>query len=277
MTRASNSLPRLADACLSTSCLTILAVLVGLGAAGCGASHAAAPMARGADNAPTEGATLVQFEARSGETWSLRRADDSVVCRLPCRYWVRPSSDLTVRLDRYDMAEYTNTTYIVPAYLPANQDEVVNISVDRTHGLGSVGKYVAAPTGAIFSLMGGGFLGISIAALATGSKNITTNVEGSVNVADGDTGSVGVKAGSSTEGVAASVSGIAIGTVALTLGVLCWVWFAHDKEGTLEIDVAPGSPAPPPRARVRILPTGVAVETESTRGVITPVGAHFTF
>ncbi|WP_050434787.1 hypothetical protein [Chondromyces crocatus] len=249
--------------------LALLTALVALGTGACGGGQSAvAPMARTPDNIRTEAAVLVQFEARSSETWSLRRADESVVCRLPCRYWVDPANPLTVQLERYDRAELSDTSYVVPAYLPGHGDEVLTVSVDRTHGLGTMGKYIAAPLGAVFSLMGGSFLGIGIASLATGSENTTTSVNGGVNAGVGH-----VEAESNTSGVAASVTSIAVGVGGVALAALCWVWFAHDRSGKMEMSLREEGP----RARLHLLPAGVAVETKSTRGVVTPLGAQFTF
>lgn len=245
-----------------------------LAAAGCGGAGREAPMARTADNTRAADATLVRFEARTSERWSLRREDGSFLCTLPCSYWVRPKSGLQLRLERYDADSLERSSFRVPDQLPAQPGEMVTVSVDRTHGLGIAGKVLAVPTAVIFTFMGVGFTGISIASLATGSENTTTTVNAGVGAHDPESGAeVSGSGGTTATGTAAALGGLAIGVGATAIAVLSWIWFAHDRDGSLQIS----EPAPGPRAEVRVTPVGVAFRTRSASGALTPAGLAVQF
>jgi hypothetical protein len=186
---------------------------------------------------------------------------------------VRPSNGLTLRLEEYGAKGLEKASFRVPDRLPAHPGETLTVSVDRTHGLGTTGKILAAPTGVIFTFMAAGFLGIGIASLATGSEDVTTTVKGEV----GTNGQIPVQGSTSgestTDGTAASVTGIAIGVGAAAIAVLSWYWFAHDREGSMEFS----EPSRAPRARIQVTPAGVAITMRSSRGVLTPAGLAVEF
>lgn len=241
--------------------------LLGSSLLGCGhAVRAPAPPATAADNVPAADAVQVHLYPRDEERWTLRRVDDTYVCTLPCSYWVRPSSSLVVRLEGTAPAiagiAEAGTSYDVPPNLPANPNERLVISVDRTHGLGTVGKLIAAPLAVTFGFMGIAFTAIGTASLATGSHNTTSTASGCVGVMD-PKGTVGASgcATSTTQGTSASVASIAVGVGALTVAVLSTIWFFHDREGGLRYEGA--AVAAPPTStssalRVRLSPDGVS-------------------
>ncbi len=241
--------------------------LLGASLLGCGhAVRAPAPPATAADNLPAADAVQVDLYPRDDERWTLRRADDTYVCTLPCSYWVRPASSLVVRLEGTapsvaGIAE-GGTSFDVPPNLPANPNERLTVSVDRTHGLGSVGKFIAAPLAVTFGLMGIAFTAIGTASLATGSHDTTANASGCVGVMD-PKGTVGANAcaTSTTHGTSASIASIAVGVGALTVAVLSTIWFFHDREGGLRYEGAV-APAPSTSAssalHVRLDPGGIS-------------------
>ena len=220
-----------------------------------GCAHASAdvpaPLARVADNARSDGAVLVRFETRHAEQWSLRRADGSFVCALPCTYWVPRASGLVVELDGPSGSTIDGTTSLaVPDELPAPPGDSLTLRVDRTHGLGLAGKVVAAPLAVVTGLMGIGFTAISVASMADGSKNTTTTVGAGVGVTDPRSGShVEANASETTHGAAANWAGIAVGAVALSISAVCTYWFFHAREGGIEAK-SPGA-----RRAVRVGPS----------------------
>jgi hypothetical protein len=249
----------------SLSSLVLASLLLGCG-------HAARPPtapATGPDNVPGAGAVQVDLYARDDERWSLRRDDDSYVCTLPCSYWVRPASNLVVRLEGtaptvLGAVPESDTSFDLPSALPANPNERLTLTVDRTHGLGTLGKIIAAPLAVTFGLMGLGFTAIGVASLATGSKDTTSTASGCTSVNDPN-GSAGVSGcvTTTTHGTGASVTAIAVGVGALTVAVLATIWFFHDREGGLRYEgaVVPASPSKPPASsalRIRLTPDGVS-------------------
>jgi hypothetical protein len=262
-----------------------ISTLLGVSLLGCG--HALRPPAAPAatpDNVPGAGAVRVDLYARDDERWALRRgSDDSYVCTLPCSYWVRPASSLVVRLEGTtpsaaaalggsaldadlvaggDGTARNDTSFELPASLPANPNEQLTLTVDRTHGLGTTGKIIAAPLAVTFGLMGLAFTTIGVASLATGSKDVTTTASGCTGVKDpnGNASASGCTT-STTHGTAASVASIGIGVGALTVAVLSTIWFFHDREGGLRYEgaVVPASKAPARNAvRIRLSPDGVS-------------------
>jgi hypothetical protein len=239
---------------------------------GCG--HAARPPASPAtspDNVAAADAVQVHLYARDDERWTLRRGDDSYVCTLPCSYWVRPASGLVIRLEGttptvIGAVPESDASFDVPSVLPANPHERITLTVDRTHGLGTLGKIIAAPLAVTFGLMGLAFTTIGTASLATGSKNTTTSASGCTTVKDpnGNAAASGC-ATTTTHGAAADVAAIGIGVGALTVAVLSTIWFFHDRQGGLRYEgaVVPASASAPsastPSAlRVRLTPDGVS-------------------
>lgn len=232
------------------------------------------------DNVPSNDAVQVDLHARDDEKWTLRRADDTYVCTLPCSYWVRPDSGLTLRLE--DTArtgvpgvESDSTSFAVPAHLPANPGEKLTLTVDRTHGLGTIGKIIAAPLAVTFGFMGIAFTALSAASLATGSENTTATASGCTSVAapNGGPGASGCET-KTNHGVAADVGGLAVGVGALTLSVLCTIWFFHDREGGLRYE----EPSARQSAfRLRLRPGAVGLETEGARAWVSPAGIAGTF
>ena len=195
------------------------------------AAPAAAP-----DNVPGSGAVRVDLYPRDDERWTLRRADESYVCTLPCSYWVRPESALVVRLEgtappaALPGLTDNDSSFALPAKLPANEGEHLTLTVDRTHGLGNLGKPIAAPSAVVFGLMGIAFTTLSAVSLANGSKNTTTTASACASTSQG--GASGCTS-TTTHGVASDVGGIAIGVGALAVSALCTFWFFHDREGGL--------------------------------------------
>lgn len=258
-----------------------VSIVVGLSSTGCG--HAARPPATPAaahDNAPASDAVLVDFHPRDDETWTVRRADDSYVCTLPCSYWVRPESGLVVRLEGSTptMARgipQDNTSFPVPAQLPANPGEKLTLTVDRTHGLGTFGKILAAPLAVTFGLMGIAFTALSTASLATGSKHVKSTTSGCTSASTPTGGPSASACQTRTDsGVAADIGGLAVGIGSLTLAVLSTMWFFHDREGGLRYD----SPSARQSAfRIRVEPGTIGVETRGARAWITPAGIAGTF
>jgi hypothetical protein len=229
---------------------------------GCGRGptglRAEAPLASVGENVRSDDAVLARFQARTSEQWSLRRADGTFVCMLPCSYWVKPRSGLELRLESPSKTALDDTTsWAVSDHLAAQPGEEVVVTVDRTHGFGTTSKFVAAPLGAVFGLMGVGFAGISIASLADGGENTTTTVSGSVATKDRD-GNVTAKADatSTATGTSAAITGLAIGVGSLAVASLCWYWFFHARDGSME--VTPSTPkADAGRVRVRLTPMGM--------------------
>jgi hypothetical protein len=248
---------------LSTAMLMAASTLLGCG-------HAARPPATPAaapDNVPGADAVQVHLYARDDERWTLRRGDDSYVCTLPCSYWVHPASSLVIRLEGttptvVGAVPESDASFDVPSVLPANPNERLTLTVDRTHGLGTLGKLIAAPLAVTFGIMGLAFTAIGTASLATGSKDTTTTASGCTTVKDPNgNAAAGGCATTTTHGTAASVAGIAIGVGALTVAVLSTIWFFHDREGGLRYEGAPVpvSKAPAPSAlRVRLSPDGIS-------------------
>jgi hypothetical protein len=213
-----------------------------------------APLAQGDDNAPGEGAVLVRFEPRDDERWSLRAGDGKFVCALPCSYWVKPASGMVVKLEGSSGSTVDDTTSLpVPDALPARPGETVTLTVDRTHGLGTLGKIVAGPFAVVMGLMGIGFTAISIASLANGGKETTTQVSGGASATDPNTGAtVSTNATETTHDTAAAWTGLAIGVGALAVAALCTYWFFHARQGGIEIGDTPASAtATTARARAR--------------------------
>jgi hypothetical protein len=236
-------------------------VAIGLGGslllAGCGhRERVEAPLAKGEDDVPGDGAVLVRFVPRDDEAWSLRKKDGAFACTLPCSYWVKPSSGMTVRLEGSPGSTMDGTTELaVPDQVPAREGDTITLTVDRTHGLGTLGKIVAGPAAVALGLMGVGFTAISIASLANGGKETTTTVSGSVSATDPQTGTT--TSGGATEtthDTAAAWTGLAVGVGALAVAALCTYWFFHAREGGVEL----GSGASP-RAVVRLAPAGVSI------------------
>lgn len=204
---------------------------------------------------PGQGAVHVDLYARDDERWTLRRADDTYVCTLPCSYWVRPDSGMVIRLEGTTPAAVPalagDTSFALPGQLPANPDERLALTVDRTHGFGTWGKIVAGPLAVTFGLMGIAFTALSTASLATGSKNTTTTASGCTSV--GGTSTSGCVT-STDHGVAADVGGLAFGIGALTVAVLSTIWFFHDREGGLRYEAPAASTS---ALRVRLGPSGL--------------------
>ena len=127
-----------------------------------------------------------------------------------------------------------DTSFAVPAPLHANPNERLALTVDRTHGLGTLGKIIAGAFAVTFGLMGLAFTALSTASLATGSKNTTATGSGCASVKNPD-GTVGASGCETTtiHGVAADVGGLAFGIGALTVAVLSTICFFHDREGGL--------------------------------------------
>jgi hypothetical protein len=243
-------------------------------ALGCSSAQTQAPLARSPDNVWADDAVLVRFEARGGERWSLRHPDDTYLCTLPCSYWVQPSSGLKLRVERYDRESLEKSSFRVPDHLPAKPGQRVTLSVDRTHGLGLPGKILAVGPAVVFTIMGLGFGGIGIASLATGAENTTTSVSANASTNDPEAPvQASSYAESTTHGVAAAWTGLAIGVGAAVIAGLSWYWFAHDRDGSMEFS----EPSPVSGARVRLLPTGIAMETPTSRGVLTPTGLAVEF
>ena len=246
----------------------LLGLLVtGTSSIGCG--HAARPPAVPAsaeDNVPGQNAVRVDLYPRDDERWTLRRADDTYVCTLPCSYWVRPESGMVVRLEGTTPAALPaladgDTSFVLPAHLPANPNERLALTVDRTHGFGTWGKIVAGPLAVTFGLMGIAFTALSTASLATGSKNTTSTASGctSVGTPSGGTSTSGCVT-STNHGVASDVGGLAFGIGALTVAVLSTIWFFHDREGGMryEAPAATATATPATSAlRVRLGPSGL--------------------
>lgn len=258
-----------------------LSISVGLSSLGCG--HGARPAATPStaqDNTPASDAILVDFHPRDSETWTVRRADDSYVCTLPCSYWVRPESGLVIRLEGSTPAMATGvpqdfTSFPVPAQLPANPGEKLTITVDRTHGLGTVGKLLSAPLAVTFGLMGIAFTALSTASLATGSKQVTSTTSGCTSASSPEGGTSASACTTRTDkGVAADIGGLAVGVTTLTLAVLCTVWFFHDREGGLRYEAASTRQG---ALRLRLQTGAIAVETPGARAWITPAGIAGTF
>jgi hypothetical protein len=246
----------------------LVLALLGTGSIGCGhAARAPAVPSTAADDVPGQNAVHVDLYPRDDERWTLRRADDSYVCTLPCSYWVRPESGMVIRLEGTTPAAVPalpddDTSFAVPAHLPANPNERLALSVDRTHGLGTLGKIIAGPLAVTFGLMGLAFTALSTASLATGSKSTTATASGCASVKDpnGAVGATGCET-TTTHGVAADVGGLAFGIGALTVAVLSTIWFFHDREGGMRYEApasAPTSAALTSALRVRLGPSGLS-------------------
>ncbi len=152
-----------------------LAVLSTL-AWGCGApTRPPAAPAAAPDNVRAPDAVLAQLHPRSAERWTLRRADGSYVCTLPCAYWVRPDDELHLELEGSPGTLPTEkTAYELPRPLPANPGEQLTLTVDRQHGFGLMGKVVAAPLAVVLGLFGVTITTLATVSLATGSKHVTS-------------------------------------------------------------------------------------------------------
>jgi hypothetical protein len=253
----------------STARPALVLALLGTGSIACG--HAVRPPAMpstAADDVPGPDAVHVDMYPRDDERWTLRRADDSYVCTLPCSYWARPESGLVIRLEGTTPAALPtlpddDTSFAVPAHLPANPNERLALTVDRRHGLGTLGKIIAGPLAVTFGLMGLAFTALSTASLATGSKNTTATASGCASVKDpnGAASASGCET-TTTHGVAADVGGLAFGIGALTVAVLSTIWFLHDREGGLRYEApaatTPTSASPTSAVRVHLGPSGLS-------------------
>ena len=215
----------------------------------------------------------VTFYARGAEPWSLRDGTGAFVCRLPCAAWVPPNAGLTLALDD-KLVDGEPVTFPVPPHLPALTGDDLVVTVDRTHAGGTVGKIIAAPTAAVFGLAGLAFTGISIASLASGSKNTTTSTGLCASVGT-STGPAGGKAESCTreesQGVAAGVGGLAIGIGALAIATAATYWFFRARAGGLRYDER----TPPASATSRVGPRGI--ELGAARVVMGPEGIMVSF
>jgi hypothetical protein len=261
------------------------AFVLGLSAVGCGHTERppAAP-AGGADNVPGAGAVRLDLYPRDDERWTLRRADDTYVCTLPCSYWARPESALVVRLEgtappaALPGLTDNDSSFALPEKLPAAEGERLTLTVDRTHGLGALGKIIAAPSAVIFGLTGLAFTTLSTVSLATGSKNTTTTASACAS-ASGATGQGGAVSGcttSTTHGVASDVGGLAFGVGALAVSALCIYWFIHDREGGLRYEDTP-TKVSCARLRLDAAALGLAVEARGTRATLGPGGVTGSF
>jgi len=257
-----------------------LAVLSTL-AWGCGApTRPPAAPAAAPDNVRAPDAVLAQLHPRSAERWTLRRADGSYVCTLPCAYWVRPDDELHLELEGSPGTLPTEkTAYELPRPLPANPGEQLTLTVDRQHGFGLMGKVVAAPLAVVLGLFGVTITTLATVSLATGSKHVTSRTSACASASTGPDPSApqaGVEACSerTDRGVAADVGGLALGLGVLGLATLSTMWFFHDREGGLRFEGAAPTRA---AVRVRVLPGAVGVEARGVSAWVTPLGVAGSF
>ena len=231
------------------------------------------------DDLPAPDAVRVSLYARDAETWTLRRPDDTYVCTLPCAYWVRPESRLTIRLEGstptmlHGVPE-DGTTFELPPNLPANPGESVTVTVDRTHGLGTLGKIIAGPLAVTFGIMGIAFTALSTASLATGSKSTTSTASGCVSSGGGAAPAASGCVVRTDHGVASDIGGLAIGLGALTVAVLSTWWFFHDREGGLAYE---RSAVPRSALRARLVAGGLRLDSAEIGIWLSPAGVAGTF
>ena len=214
--------------------------------------------------------------------WTLRRADDTYVCTLPCSYWVRPDSGLTLRLE--DTArtgipgvEGDSTSFAVPAQLAGESRREAHAH-RRPHawGLGTLGRIIAAPLAVTFGFMGIAFTALSAASLATGSESTTATASGCTSAAapNGGPGASGWRRRRTTASLPTS-EGSPSASVRSRSSVLCTIWFFHDREGGLRYE----EPSARQGAfRLRLRPGAVGLETEEgARAWVSPAGIAGTF
>jgi hypothetical protein len=203
-------------------------------------------------------AVYVTFRARSN-SWSVRRADDSFVCRLPCSLWVGRKSGLGVRLEKYS-SDDEPLSFKVPAELPARPGELLTIEVDRQHGLGTPSKYVAAPLAVVFGIMGAAFATGGAAALISGRDDTTSQTSGTVS-----SNGVSTTEETETHGDAASISALAFGVGALAAAGLCVYWYVHDRDAAIEF-------GPPRRLAPADRSAAAAARASAVRITLSPAG-----
>lgn len=221
---------------------------------------------------PSDTAVHASFYARDGEPWSLRDQAGKMICRLPCSAWVSADSKLSV-VDDGQFLDGAPVTFEVPEQLPAVAGDELTITVDRTHAGGVLGKVIAAPSMVVFGLMGVAFTGISIASLATGSKDTTTNASGCVGAANTQGNGTSGCVSESSHGVAAGVGGLAVGVGSLAVAALAGYWFTKAREGGLRFE----EPSPSSRISARFGPGVLEIGAKPVRTVIGPGGVIGTF
>jgi hypothetical protein len=252
----------------------ILVALLGGFLSGCGQPPRSPAALAGAAEPPAPDAVRVELHGRGDDRWTLRDRDGAFVCALPCAYWVRPDSGMTLRLEALRKGPVVDpTSFELPARLPALPGERLTLTVDRTHALGRTGEFLAVPLAVTFGLMGAGFTAISLASLATGSKDTTTRASGCTGVRspDGAVSATGCTEETS-HGVAAGVGGLTFGVAALSVAAVCTAWFFHARDGGLRYEEEPPTAAAGPlrlglragaleleagRARARLSPAGI--------------------
>lgn len=243
-----------------------VAILLGLTLASCVAGRARPPglVQRPVGPAPSADAVLVHFQPRDEEAWTLRRADDSVVCALPCTEWIGPRSGMKVQLSNAPHGE-PPTAYPLADPLPAEPGGSLTATVDRTHGLGLVGKIIAAPTAVLFGLMGTAFVGLGIAGLVSPSTPSTSTTTVCVD------GGAACSQTSST-GLASNLTSVAVGTGALVIAGLAAAWFLHARDGGLELDGAQ-----PPEPALQLAPGTSGSDSPGLILRVTPAGISGSF
>ncbi|RYE84570.1 MAG: hypothetical protein EOO75_17965 [Myxococcales bacterium] len=236
-----------------------------------------ATLAVAPDNTRTADAVLVRFVPDDNERWSLRRADGTFACRLPCSWWVPPASGLLLVADSEvgseAVVDNADTVQVVPSVLPAAAGESVTIGVSRTHALGLAGLLTGAflvPVG----VMGGVVATVSIASLAQGSPNSKARVDATVTATQPEgpvRGEVTASSSSSTKGRAADIVGLTLGVSMLAAGVGGFLLYRNAKMAGQRVDDAP---AP---TRLELAPGAAMLRSGTTTVVATPFGLSGSF
>lgn len=218
-----------------------------------------APLATAADNVRADDAVLAAIVGHhEDERWSVRRADGSFVCTVPCSVWVKPHSGMTVKLESKPgvLNLEDEIVYALPDAPPAAPGDTIVLEVDRTHAGGTGGKVVAVPLTVMFGLVGVGATIMGIGGLADGGKTSTGSVDVSTK-AGGDNGSVSTDTRTSSAGMGAAATTLGIGVGLLAISGLCGYWWSRSRQGGLD---AIGTPTPAPRSvGLRIEPTPFGV------------------